>query len=223
MLRLAISGASGRMGGEIIKIIAASPDRFNLEAKASRSEGSVKDWDASNIDAVVDFSLPESFDEVFNWCATHNKPLVSGTTGFDVDEYKKKASDFPFLHSGNFSMGIAALIESLKNFKKMDSELKIWIEDIHHIHKLDAPSGTAVKIEDEIKKSLKASGAKIESIREGEVFGVHKVHIESANEHITLEHEALNRGVFAVGAMNALEWLAGQKPGVYKFEDYLSF
>jgi len=226
MLKVAVSGATGRMGKEVIKVINDQADRFVLKGESSRSEGGVKTLDASRIDAVVDFSLPDSFSEVFDWCSKYNKPLVSGTTGFDLDLYKSKSLSFPFMHSGNFSMGVAALIESLKNFKKMDKDLNIWIEDIHHIHKLDAPSGTAVKIEDEIKnsfESLKPSGVRIESVREGEVFGVHRVHIESSNEQIVLEHKALNRGVFAAGAMNALEWLAGQKPGVYKFEDYLNF
>lgn len=223
MLRVAVSGASGRMGQEVIKFIKEKSDKFRLVAEASKSGGDLEDWDASLVDAVVDFSLPDSFKEVFDWCKKNKKALVSGTTGFDLDEYQAKAFDFAFMHSGNFSMGVAALIESLKNFKKMDENLKVWIEDVHHVHKVDAPSGTAVKIESEIKASLQSEGAKIESIREGEVFGIHKVHIESPNERIVLEHEALNRGVFAAGAMNALEWLAGQKPGVYKFEDYLNF
>jgi len=223
MLKVAVSGATGRMGLELIKMIEDDSGRFSLSAKASRSLGGVENWNADEVDVVVDFALPESFDAVFKWCADNGKPLVSGTTGFDLNKYTSDKLGFPFMYSGNYSLGMAALIQSIQNFRKMDVNLNVWVEDIHHIHKLDAPSGTAVKIENEIKRSLKPSGAKIDSVREGEVFGIHKVHIESANEHIVLKHEALNRGVFAAGALNATEWLAGQKPGVYKFEDYLNF
>lgn len=219
MLRLAVSGTTGRMGKEILECIKKN-DGLSFEIGFSSTEPLAK-WDPNLIDAVVDFSLPESFSEVFKWCMENKKPLVSGTTGFDFKPFEMGEPTFPFLYSGNFSLGMAALVKSIKNFKKIGKDMKVWIEDIHHINKLDAPSGTAVRIKEEILRSFGLS-VEIKSVREGDVFGVHKVYIETKNEKIVLEHEALNRGVFAEGALNAVQWLAGQKPGIYKFEDYLS-
>jgi len=220
MLKLAVSGSTGRMGKEVLKKIKVSSGLSFVVGFSSAEPLNL--WDPKVVDAVVDFSLPESFPEVFTWCLENNKPLVSGTTGFDPSLFQDRKVGFPFLHSGNFSLGIAALVQSIQNFKKSGKELKIWIEDIHHIHKVDAPSGTAVLLQKEILKNLDVDHVEIKSIREGEVFGVHKIHIKTAHEKIVLEHEALNRGVFAEGALNAVQWLARQKPGIYKFEDYLN-
>lgn len=219
MLRLAVSGTTGRMGREILGCIEKSKD-LSFEIGFSSAEPLEK-WNPDLIDAVVDFSLPESFDKVFDWCMENKKPLVSGTTGFELDPFKNLDVTFPFLYSGNFSLGMAALVKSIQNFKKIDADVKIWIEDVHHINKLDAPSGTAVRIKEEVLKTFDLS-VEIKSVREGDVFGVHRVHIVTGNEKVVLEHEALNRGVFAEGALNAVQWLARQKPGIYKFEDYLS-
>jgi 4-hydroxy-tetrahydrodipicolinate reductase len=220
MLRLAVSGSTGRMGKELLEKINESLD-MSLAFEFSSSEP-LSLWDPNLIDAVVDFSLPDSFLKIFDWCAENKKPLVSGTTGFDFDMFEKLNVDCPFLHSGNFSLGIAALVKSIQNFKKSGMGLEVWIEDVHHIHKLDAPSGTAVLLQKEILRSLNISHVEIKSTREGEIFGVHKIHIKTAHEKVVLEHEALDRGVFAEGALNAVQWLTRQKPGIYKFEDYLN-
>ena len=115
------------------------------------------------------------------------------------------------------------LCDSISSFKKMSPNAKIWIEDYHHVKKLDSPSGTAVKIKKHIEVELSKNDVEVKAVRAGSIFGVHNVHIATDQEWVTLTHRALNRGVFAEGALNAVEWLAGQKSGAYTFEDFLGF
>ncbi len=228
MLKVAIAGSGGRMGLALKDFINSSPKRFQYVSGFSKNPkdemtvSDLSDWNAQEIDVVVDFSLPESFEKVFSWCADNKKPLVSGTTGFEVLNYEKKATDFSFMHSGNFSLGVAGLIKSVSAFKKMSESATVWIEDYHHIKKVDSPSGTAVKISKKIKKEFGVE-PEIKDVRAGSIFGVHNVHIASDQEWVTLTHRALNRLVFAEGALNAAEWLSSQKSGAYTFEDFLGF
>jgi 4-hydroxy-tetrahydrodipicolinate reductase len=229
MLKVAISGSSGRMGRAVKDLIAQSEGRFSYCAGLAgspndkQSVSDISKWNPSEIDVVVDFSLPESFDAVFKWCADNQKPMVSGTTGFVVSDFEEKAKSFPFMHSGNYSLGVAGLIKSISAFKKMSPNAEVWIEDYHHTKKLDSPSGTAVKIMKRIESDLLKKEVEVKAVRAGSIFGVHNVHIATDQEWVTLTHRALNRGVFAEGALNAVEWLAGQKAGAYTFEDFLGF
>lgn len=228
MLKVGLSGSSGRMGAALKDYMGKEGSRFEYVKGFASTQGDDKtvidlsSWSPSDIDVVVDFSLPESFIKVFEWCAKHKVPLVSGTTGFNVADYNSKAAA-PFMHSGNYSLGVAGLIQSISAFKKMSPGAKIWIEDYHHVNKLDSPSGTAVKIEKRIAKDLGKTDVEIKAVRAGSIFGVHHIHFATDQEWVTLTHRALNRGVFAEGALNAVEWLAEQKPGAYTFEDFLGF
>ncbi len=228
MLKVAICGASGRMGTAIKEHILKENSRFSYVrgfAGSASDDLTVTDlsqWDSKEIDVVIDFSLPESFSKVFAWCSENKKPMVSGTTGFSLADYNGKA-DFPFMHSGNYSLGVAGLIRSVEAFKKMSPDAQIWVEDYHHTKKLDSPSGTAVKIKDKIVSYLGKNDVEIKAVRAGSIFGVHNIHIATDQEWVTLTHKALNRGVFAEGALNAVEWLAEQKSGAYTFEDFLGF
>lgn len=225
MIRVALSGASGRMGKELQSLI-EEDCAFNWAygfAESKQGEKIFSDlsfWKADEIDVVVDFSLPESFEKVYAWCSEHKKPLVSGTTGMDLENYREPG--FPFLHSGNFSLGIAALIKSIAAFKVLESpNLKIWIEDYHHSKKLDAPSGTAIKIQKEIGAFF-SDKIEIHSQRAGSILGVHKIHLVTDQEWLTLSHEALKRSVFAQGALNSAGWTLAQKPAFYSLEDYIN-
>ncbi len=228
MLRVGVCGSSGRMGVAIKEQIKKESDRFDYVlgfANKKLDEQTFTDlnhWSSDLIDVVLDFSLPDSFKKVFNWCSKYQKPLVSGTTGFDVKDYKKKAN-FLFMHANNYSLGVAGLIKSIEAFKNMSLNAQVWVEDYHHLNKLDSPSGTAVKIKNKIKESFQREDVEINTVRAGSIFGVHSVHIVTEEEWVTLTHEALNRKVFAQGALNALEWLTRQKTGSHAFEDFLGF
>lgn len=225
MLKLGIVGSSGRMGSELKRLI-ESDGRFSYELGWANTKDddktvlSLSEWNPNLVDAVVDFSLPDSFESAYEWCSKNQKPLVTGTTGLEVETYSSKA-DFPFMHSGNYSLGVASLIKSISSFSKLGVGAQVWIEDYHHTKKLDAPSGTAVKINNKIESEF-GRAAEIKSIRAGSIFGVHKVHIATDQEWVTISHQALNRGVFAEGALNAVHWLAGQKSGGYTFEEFLN-
>ncbi len=228
MLRVGISGSSGRMGQALKDHINKETERFEYvkgfatSSNDEKTSSDLSNWSSEKIDVVIDFSLPESFEKIFEWCSQNKIPLVSGTTGFNLADYNGKSA-MPFMHSGNYSLGIAGLIQSISAFKKMSPHAKVWVEDYHHIHKLDSPSGTAVKIEKKIAEELGKRDVEIKAVRAGSIFGVHNVHMATEQEWVTLTHRALNRGVFAEGALNAVEWLAEQKPGAYSFEDFLGF
>ncbi len=228
MLRVGVCGSSGRMGMAVKEQIIKESDRFDyvLGFASKKSDEktllSLNDWSPDLIDAVIDFSLPDSFKKVFKWCSKYEKPLVSGTTGFDLKEYKKRAN-FLFMHSGNYSLGVAGLIKSIESFKNISPNAQIWVEDYHHLNKLDSPSGTAIKIKSKIQKSFSRQDVEINTVRAGLIFGIHSIHIVTDQEWVTLTHKALNREVFAQGALNALEWLVRQKTGVYTFKDFLGF
>lgn len=228
MLKVGISGSSGRMGAALKEHMFKESARFEYTKGFASSdedgdtEVDLSRWSASDVDVVVDFSLPKSFEKIFEWCSKNQKPLVSGTTGFNIADFNEKA-DFPFMHSGNYSLGVAGLMQSISAFKKMKSTAQIWVEDYHHINKVDSPSGTAVKIENKIKEVFGRENIEIKAVRAGSIFGVHNIHIVTDQEWVTLTHKALNRGVFAEGALNAVEWLAEQKFGAYTFEDFLGF
>lgn len=222
MIRIALSGASGRMGQALQKLIDQDAG-LSLVATLSK-EQSLDSWSAGNVDAVIDFSLPEAFEQVFEWCLNTKTPLISGTTGMkNLDFYVEKAQgQFPFMYSGNYSLGVAGLIKAISSFKALGPKSRIWIEDYHHINKLDAPSGTALKIQSKIKKDFPENEAPINSARAGSIFGVHHVHIATDQEWVTLSHQALNRDVFAQGALNAASWLVKKEVGFYELEDFLN-
>lgn len=221
-MKIALSGSTGKMGQSIKSV----SGEFGFEIVAGLStepvekfeSNNVDSWDPNNIDVVVDFSLPEGFETVLQWAKEHSKPLVSGTTGFKVNS--EETFEIPFFYSRNFSLGIASLSESLRLFKSLGPS-KVWIEDIHHDQKLDSPSGTALQLREIILGQMNCE-VDISSIRGGSVFGVHKIHFLTQSEWVTLSHEALNREVFARGALRAANWLTDQSPGFYGMKDFIN-
>lgn len=220
MLKIALSGASGRMG-QSIKALINKNSSFDLVAEFSK-ESSLENWKASEIDLVVDFSLPAAFQEVFGWAQKNKVPLVSGTTGMDFGSLSQSDLEAPFFYSRNYSLGIAALSAAIKNFSVLDQP-KIWIEDYHHANKIDSPSGTALHLKEAAIKCFSDGQKEVEvkSIRAGSVFGVHKVHLATESEWITLEHRALSRELFSEGALQVALWLKDKKAGFYQMKDYI--
>ena len=216
-IRIALSGDRGRMGKSLKRLIEKSK-ALKVSAKANR-DLSPKHWTASQIEGVIDFSLPELFSQSLKWAAQNKKPFVSGTTGLSPSQKKalKRASKkIPVFYGENMSGGVFLLTKWLQDL--VHKEVKIVIEDIHHRHKKDKPSGTALKLEKSLPFFLRKK-TKIKSLRKGKEFGTHRVLIQSSEEILSLTHQALNRDLFAKGALQALLFLLKKKKGYYEPSD----
>lgn len=214
-LSVALVGASGRMGQEIQRL--AQQERCKIVAAVETK----KDW--ANVkeakpDVVVDFSTPAGLLEAIAWCSRNRIPLVSGTTGIGPKQraaFKKAAKTIPIFYSSNMSQGIATtqtMLEQLATVKEWDFQ----VEEIHHCHKKDRPSGTALLLQQALVKAIGRTAPEILSIRGGGVPGTHSVLAMGPDETILIQHIAYNRGVFARGALKAARWLFDKtRPGFY--------
>ena len=191
----------------------------------------------NDVNVTIEFSTPESaFTNIKN-CIDSNVPVVSGTTGWleDLDDIKKLCDkkNGSFLYASNFSLGANLFFELNKKLAHLMSDknqYKTSIDETHHIHKVDKPSGTAITLADDIISNSRYknweldSNSKdkinINSTRKKEVNGVHKVVYSSENDIISIKHEALNRNGFALGAVISAEWLVNKK-GCFSISDML--
>ena len=220
-IHIGLSGASGRMGQSITDLV-SSEKQFQISAQYN-SRHSLEKWEPSSLSAVVDFSLPHVLSSVLVWCQHNKKPLVSGTTGLTSEEQQKikqASSVIPILWAPNTSLGIACLNEWLKTLPSAFKNWSIQIEETHHQFKKDKPSGTALFLQQTLKNKGIETPEPI-SIRKGDVKGIHEVSLESPEEVLSLKHTALDRKVFARGALKAVEWIIHQKPGLYSMKDCL--
>ncbi|MEN2414956.1 4-hydroxy-tetrahydrodipicolinate reductase [Flavobacterium mesophilum] len=192
----------------------------------------------SDADVAIDFSVPTAAVDNISSCFHANVPVVSGTTGWleHYDEMialcnEKKGG---FISSSNFSLGVNiffGLNEYLAKIMNQFDSYNVTMEEIHHIHKLDAPSGTAISLAQGVIQNsnyekwtldeAKSNEIRIEAKRIGEVPGTHTVNYDSAIDSIEIKHTAHNREGFALGAVIAAEWLAG-KTGIYTMKDVLN-
>jgi len=196
----------------------------------------------NGINVAIDFSSPDAALSNITTCLSMKVPVVSGTTGW-LKDYNLAAeacrkSGTSFIHSSNFSIGVNLLFRlNTELAEKMESynEYSVSIEEIHHIKKLDAPSGTAIMLADGIKKQHsrykgwcfedERSGDNmipVRSIREGAVPGTHIVSWDSEIDTISLKHEAKSRKGFALGAVVAAEFIHTRK-GIFNMNDVLGF
>ncbi|WP_413576446.1 4-hydroxy-tetrahydrodipicolinate reductase [Bdellovibrio sp. HCB290] len=221
-LNIGLVGANGRMGREIADIISTHKG-CNVSYTLGR-DGKVNHEQAAKVDVWIDFSSPEALPEVLKIASRHKTPVVCGTTGFTAKEkahLAKASKTIPVLWASNMSMGVAVLNEALKVFASV-SNFDFQIEEFHHIRKKDKPSGTAITLQENLEKAVGKKCPEPLAIRGGGIFGIHKVHAMSEEEVLTFEHSALNRTVFAKGAVTAALWLAKQKkPGLYQIRDVL--
>ena len=186
-------------------------------------------WGEKRPDVAIEFTTPQTAVENMRRCFAAGVPVVCGTTGW-YDRYEEvkaecMASNGSMLTATNFSLGMNimfALNERLARLMK-GRPYSVSISETHHIHKLDAPSGTAITLREQIVENgeRKAESIPIASVREGEVPGTHTVVYDSMVDTITLTHEAHSREGLAQGALLAAEWLANAKPGVYTMKDFL--
>lgn len=220
-LKIGLFGATGRMGKEISKIVSESNEMdlfLSLDTQTACDPNQ-----AEQVDVWIDFSTPEALSMNLKIAVENKKPFVCGTTGFSKKEDDLLASasqKIPVLWSSNMSIGVAVLNEALKIFASL-KDFDFQIEEIHHIHKKDSPSGTALTLQKNLQTAVGRTLPEPVSIRGGGIFGIHKIFAMSPEETITFEHTALNRSVFARGAVQAAQWISDKKPGLYAIKDCL--
>lgn len=240
MTRALIHGA-GRMARRILANLTEF-DSYTLTGLVSRKQPEdffVSDWYSSledvdkPVDLLIDFTLPGGTAMAAQWCEKNRVAMISGTTALkaaDLKALKRASLKAPVLWAPNLSQGVALMERLVKQSASvLGHQAQISIHDVHHKHKLDAPSGTALALAEAIGEGRLASLASQEgddvsfsSVREGEVIGEHSVSFVMADEVIEITHKALDRDVFARGALKAGEWLVKQGPGYYSTSDWLS-
>ena len=254
-ISLAITGCMGRMGQQIIKsakvsssfkIVALTENRIIKKKIAGIKIGLNTEKEFKKANLIIDFTVPRCTLEVLKIAAKLKKKVVIGTTGFSKKEenlIKKYSKKIPIIKAGNMSLGINLLMYLTEiASKSLSNNFLSKVFEIHHKHKKDHPSGTALMLGKGIavgknkdfykllgKKYLNKKsfpyGKKINfnSIRKGEIIGEHEVTFSSGKEVITLNHEAFDRALYSEGAFTAAKWLMSKKPGLYSMRDVLNF
>ncbi len=215
-LKIGLIGANGKMGQRIAACILKDPKyslAWQIGSKTSRSS-------LSSVDIIIDFSNTNALEENLSLAEKTKTPIVIGTTGFEEKEKKRleqSSLSIPIFWAPNFSLGMAALIYVIKNFSPLLQKQFIpHITETHHKHKKDAPSGSALALAEAFESS-----PEIKSIRQGDSIGHHQIVFSAENEKIIFEHESLSRDIFALGALNAANFLIDKSPKLYSMEDLL--
>ena len=254
-INLAITGCLGRMGQQLIKssksdrsfkLVALTENKLINKKIADIKLSLNTDLAFKKTDVIIDFTVPKCTLEILKIASRLKKRVVIGTTGFTQKEeilIKKYSQKIPILKAGNMSLGVNLLmyLTEITSGSLGDNYLSKILE-IHHKHKKDYPSGTALMlgkgISDGKNKNLysligkkflnKKSfpfGKKINfnSIRKGEIIGEHEVTFSSGKEIITLNHEAFDRALYSDGALTAAKWLSSKRAGLYSMRDLLNF
>ena len=254
-INLGITGCMGRMGQQLIK---SSKANHNFKIKTltenklinKKFNGIKPELNTENAfkktDVIIDFTIPNCTLEMLKIAVKLKKRVVIGTTGFTKKEeklIKKYSKKIPILKAGNMSLGVNLLMYLTEiASKSLNNSYLTKVFEVHHKHKKDYPSGTALMLGRGIadgkskdfnkligKKFLNKKsfpyGEKINfnSIRKGEIIGEHEVKFSSGKEIISLNHEAFDRALYSDGALTAAKWLFSKKPGLYSMRDLLNF
>lgn len=235
-MKIALIGY-GKMGKAIEEIALAKGHQISLKVSADNA-GQFTSEHIRQADVAIEFSKPEAALHNILFCLDNQVPVVCGTTGWlesmAVAEEKCKVQNGAFLYASNFSVGVNIFFElnrKLASLMKDIAEYNVSIEETHHVHKKDAPSGTAITLADGIiasgikkkialENSADSSELVITSIRKDEVPGTHIIRYQSLNDQIEIKHEAFNRMGFAAGAVLAAEFLKNKK-GIFSMRDVL--
>ena len=254
-INIAITGCMGRMGQQLIKSVIKDKSTklvtltensyINKKISGIKPElNTEKSLGKANV--IIDFTVPKCTFEVLKIATKLKKKVVIGTTGFtkkEEDLIKKFSKRIPILKAGNMSIGINLLMYLTEiTSASLSSNYLSKVFEVHHKHKKDHPSGTALMLGKGIaigknkdfyklmgKKYLNKKkfpyGKKINfnSIRKGEIIGEHEVTFSSGKEIITLNHEAFDRALYSEGAITAAKWLINKKPGLYSMRNLLNF
>ncbi len=264
MTRVAVVGAGGRMGKALIQAV-QDADGMVLGAATEQPGSSLLGADAGELagvgplkvnlvpelsavvdafDVVIDFTRPEASLSHLEICRAAGRNLVIGTTGFDPQQKAaigKAAQDIPLVLAPNMSVGVNLCFKLLDTAARVLGDgVDIEVIEAHHRHKVDAPSGTALRmgevIADALGRDLKAcavfgregvtgerdpAAIGFETIRAGDIVGEHTVMFAGPGERVEITHKASSRMTFARGAVRAAAWLEGRKPGLYDMQDVL--
>ena len=254
-INLTITGCMGRMGQQLIKSsrknrnfkLTSLTENKIINKKILGIRPNLNNLTAfKNTHVIIDFTVPECTLDVLKIASKLKKRVVIGTTGFTKREeslIKKFSKKIPILKAGNMSLGVNLLMYLTEiASKSLSSNFLSKVYEVHHKHKVDYPSGTALMLSKGIadgkdKNLYSLMGKKylnkknfpyskkinFNSIRKGEVIGEHEVSFSSGKEIIKLNHESFDRALYSEGALSAAKWLINKKPGLYTMRDLLNF
>ncbi len=245
-IKVVVNGAGGRMGREVVKAVSGTPgmsvaaavDRgsFASDVPAYTSLSDVKE----ECDVIIDFSHHTAAESVISFALSRGIPAVIATTGHTEEERRlitDASKKIPIFFSANMSVGIALLIVLTKTAVKAFPDADVEIVEIHHNNKLDVPSGTALMLAEAVKDVRRdvifrigrhENGKRlpeevgIHSLRLGNTVGTHEIIISTANQTVTIKHEAHNRALFADGAVCAAKFIVGLPAGLYTVSDMIN-
>lgn len=250
MIKLIIAGATGHTGSAVAKAAQGSSE-FDVVTGVGRAISMAGDVptvrhvrDAPEADVVVDFTAPDVCVDVVCDCLGKGLPLVTGTTGLNDQQQevlREASGHIPVVQSGNFSLGVNLLMALVEKASGVLDGFDIEVSEAHHRRKVDSPSGTALMLGEAAARGRhtalmeravfsrygqvgprKDGEIGFSVIRGGGVVGDHDVSFLAESEVITLSHRALDRGLFAQGALAAAKWLKDQPPGLYTMRDVLA-
>jgi len=254
-INLSITGCMGRMGQQLIKssksnknfkLVSLTENKTINKIVAGIKPGLNNINSFKNTNVIIDFTVPKCTLEILKIATKLKKKVVIGTTGFtkkDENLIKKFSKKIPILKAGNMSLGVNLLMYLTEiTAKSLGNNFLSKIYEVHHKHKVDCPSGTALMLGKGIadgknknlynligkkylnKKSFPYSKKiNFNSIRKGEVIGEHEVMFSSGKEIVKLNHESFDRALYSEGALTAAMWLMNKKPGLYSMRDLLNF
>ena len=217
-VRVLLNGAHGKMGQAITRLINENPQK-NLVVSATRTAGQT---DVNEpFDIVVDFSTPQGAQEAFLLAKKHKKPFLTGTTNLpEVFLFKLQSEEkIPVFFAPNVSLSVYFFTALIKEACKMYKGYQKALHEIHHVHKKDAPSGTAKRIAAEMDLPV----AQVTYERIGETVGTHRATLTSNLDEITLTHKAMSRDLFAASVLDIAAWLVKREGGFYTMSDFAKF
>jgi len=241
MTKIAITGSNGRMGQALIEAVKLNP---NVSQGSILNRGDDIERVLKDFDVLIDFTRPEATLDALSTCQSAGKAMVIGTTGFSDDALKvidQASSDIPIVFAPNMSVGVNLTLKLLETTAKViGTDSNIEIVEAHHRHKVDAPSGTALKMGEIIANALGRDLSEcavygregkegprdrqtigFSSIRGGDVVGEHTVTFFMEGERVEITHKASSRMTYANGAVKASQWLTNQPNGLYSMQDVL--
>jgi 4-hydroxy-tetrahydrodipicolinate reductase len=253
MIKAGVFGASGRVGRLLIEDLRKEEGislssvfvRNELDFAIDPSVLVTNDMDTflNGCDIVIDFSLPDATQALLDTALKHPKPIVCGTTGLDVHQanlLREASEKMPILYATNMSLGVALMNKLVHMASKTLEDFDIEIVEMHHRHKKDAPSGTALTLAESAAKGrgvdldeVRISGRNgnigertkgeiaVMALRGGDIVGRHTVGFYNDGEFIELNHTATSRNTFSKGAIRAAKWLHDKEAGLYSIADSL--
>ena len=254
-INLTITGCLGRMGQQLIKsskslknfrVISITENKI-INKKISGLKPQLNSKNAfKNSNVIIDFTVPKCTLEVLKIASKLKKRVVIGTTGFSKKEeklIKKYSKKIPILKAGNMSLGVNLLVYLTEiTSKSLGNNFLSKVYEVHHKHKKDHPSGTALMLGKGVAMGRNKDLSKIigkkylnkrtfpyskkinfNSIRKGKVVGKHEIKFSSGKEIVTLNHESFDRALYSEGALTAAKWLMNKKPGLYSMRNVLNF